>query len=132
MKKERRSFPLVGAVSLMVIFAVVCLTVFAILSLNTSLAGQRLSQKNATVATEYYKAEAQAHEILANIRSGNVPAGVSRSGNVYSYSCKVSNGKALYVNVTVEAANEYTVNLWQVRWTDDWTFDDELEVWDGN
>lgn len=132
MKKERRSIPIVGASSLIVIFAVVCLTVFAILSLNTALAGERLSQKNADSTVEYYKADAVAHEILAKIRAGETPDAVQRAGNVYSYSCKVSEGKELFVNVTVNSADDYNVNIWQVRWTDDWTIDDSINVWDGN
>ncbi|MBE6617004.1 MAG: hypothetical protein E7627_03525 [Ruminococcaceae bacterium] len=132
MKKERRSFPLIGASSLIVIFAVVCLTVFAMLSLNTTLAGERLSQKNADSTVEYYKAEAAAQEILAKIRADETPSEVQRAGNVYTYSCKVSEGKELFVNVTVNSADDYNINIWQVRWTDDWTPDDSINVWDGN
>ena len=46
-KKHRFSFPAVGGSSLLVIFAVLCLTVFALLGLSTVQAGQRLSNASA-------------------------------------------------------------------------------------
>ena len=46
-KKERVAVPAIGGSSLLVIFAVLCLTVFALLSLSTVQAGDRLSDASA-------------------------------------------------------------------------------------
>lgn len=56
---ERRRFspPTVGGSSLLVIFAVLCLTVFALLSLSTVQADGRLSQTSAEAAQAYYAAD---------------------------------------------------------------------------
>jgi len=131
MKNKRDSFPLVGGSSLMVIFAVLCLTVFALLSLNTSEAGERLSQKNATAVSSYYKADTMAEEILAELRLGNIPNGVTVDGNIYSYACPISETQELDVKVIINGT-DYTILSWKCVSTTDWEADNNLNVWDGN
>ena len=58
MDEKRRFLPAaVGGSSLLVIFAVLCLTVFALLALSTVQADGRLSQKTAQAVAEYYDAD---------------------------------------------------------------------------
>ena len=54
-----------GVCSLLVIFALICLTVFALVSLNTAKAGERLSRHQAEAISDYYDADLFAHSILA-------------------------------------------------------------------
>ena len=60
--------PVVGASSLLVIFAVLCLTIFALLSVSTVQADGRLSDHAAKAVVNYYEADAKAEEILAKAR----------------------------------------------------------------
>ena len=69
--KKRFSPPVVGGSSLLVIFAVLCLTVFALLSLSTVRADVRLSEASAQAVSGYYQADCQAEAILARLRSGD-------------------------------------------------------------
>ena len=79
MDEERRSVPPApGASALLVIFAVLCLTVLAMLSLSTVQADARLSDASAETVTGYYAADYQAEEILAQLRTGTVPSGVGK------------------------------------------------------
>ena len=55
-KKQRLSVPVVGGSSLLVIFAVLCMTVFALLSLSTVLADGRLNQASVEAVSAYYTA----------------------------------------------------------------------------
>ena len=55
---------------MLTIFAVLCLTVFALLSLSTVRADGRLSQISARSVEEYYNADSKAQEVLAQLRSG--------------------------------------------------------------
>ena len=96
-KKTFASLPAVGGSSLLVIFAVLCLTVFALLSLSTVLAEQRISQSAAQSVSDWYSADLQAQEIFAQIRSGEIPAGACRTGNVYSYTVTISGSRFLDV-----------------------------------
>ena len=129
-KKTRASVPVVGGSSLLVMFAVLCLTVFALLCLSTVQAGARLSDASAAAVEGYYRADCQAEEILALLRAGEVPEGVSAHGDTYQYECEISDTQALSVEVQVQEGT-YTVLRWQAVSTVEWAADDDLQVWDG-
>ena len=130
--KERRSFslPVVGGTSLLVIFAVLCLTVFALLSVSTVRANERLAQEAETAVYGYYKADCAAEEILARLRAGQRPAGVKEENGIYSYTCPISETQVLAVAVEV-AEPEYTVLRWQAISTAEWQEEEYIHVWDG-
>jgi len=130
-KKESDTFPAVGGSSLLVIFAVLCLTIFALLGLSTVQAGGRLSQASADAVSAYYQADTQAEEILARLRSGEIPEGVTVSGDIYSYSCPISDTQTLVVEVRV-TQDSYSVLRWQALSTGEWVPDDSLPVWGGD
>ncbi|MBP3698976.1 MAG: hypothetical protein J6J01_05810 [Oscillospiraceae bacterium] len=131
---EKRTFSppvVVGAVSLLTIFAVLCLTVFALLSLSTVQADERLSDKSFAAVAGYYAADCAAEEILAQLRAGEIPEGVTAyEGGLYRYGCPISDTQTLVVEVAVEDT-DYTIIRWQARSTADWVADDSLPVWDG-
>ena len=70
-KREKSTFspPALGGSSLLTVFAVLCLTVFALLSLSTVRADLRLAQHSRQAVQDYYAADARAQEILASIDS---------------------------------------------------------------
>ena len=128
--RERFSPPVVGGTSLLVIFAVLALTVFALLSLSTALANDRLSSAAAQAVYDYYQADCQAEAILAQLRQGRQPPGVARQGDVFAYSCPISDTQTLLVEVRLDG-DAYTVLRWQAVSTADWHPDDSLNLWDG-
>lgn len=129
---KRRSFqaPVVGGSSLLVIFAVLCLTVFAMLSLSTVQADKRLSDASAAAVSEYYEADCQAEEILAELRSGQIPEGVSVKVDTYSYTCPISETQELQVEVRIQE-NGWEILRWQAVSTAQWNEDETLSLWDG-
>lgn len=129
--KENRSPALIGASSLLVMFAVLCLTVFALLSLSTAQANARLSEASAQSVKDYYLADCEAEEIFARLRAGEVPEGVSISGDCCSYTCPLSETQKLNVELR-RSGNHWTVLRWQTVSTADWTAEDDLPVWTGN
>ena len=129
-KNTRMSIPVVGGSSLLVIFAVLCLTVFALLGLSTVQAGGRLSQLTAQSVSDYYQADCRAEEIFARLRCGELPADVTKTDDVYSYICPISDTQQLRVELKKEA-EIWTVLRWQAESTAVWKADDDLNVWDG-
>ena len=130
-RDDRFSAPMVGGSSLLVIFAVLCLTTFALLGLSTVQASQRLSQASADAVFDYYRADVQAEQILAQLRSGEVPEAVCVEGSVYSYTCPVSDTKRL--DVAVENRDgTWKILRWQTVSLVDWESDEHLDVWDGS
>ena len=112
-KRSRFSFPVVGGTSLLVMFAVLCLITFAVLSLSTVKAGDRLGEASAEAVMEYYAADYEAERILAQLRSGILPEGVVFEGNVYGYSCPVSETQRLQVSVQ-KVGEDWKVLRWMV------------------
>lgn len=131
MKKEKAAIPMVGASSLLVIFSVLCLTVFALLALNTATSSTKLSQSSAEGTAAYYKADSEANKILAMLRLGDVPPNVHADGNVYSYSCEISESQMLDVTVKINSQSDYTVLKWQRVSINEWKANDTIDVWDG-
>lgn len=131
MNNEKRfSPPATGGISLLVVFAVLCLTVFALLSLTTVQANRRLADASVQAVEDYYAADSQAQSILARLRTGELPEGVKQEDNRYSYVCPISSTQELQVEVAVQGA-EYKILRWQAVSSVDWQADDTLELWDG-
>ncbi len=128
---KKFNFSAVGISSLLVIFAVLCLTVFAILTVSTQTAQLRLAEASRNSVNGYYKADCNAEKILSEIRSGKVLQNVKKDGNIYSYECEISKTQALSVKVKVEG-QKFTVLQWQAVSTAEWENDGKLPVWDGN
>ena len=104
MKKADGPAP-VGGSSLLVIFAVLCLAVFAVLSLSSVRAEGRLSTASAEAVRAYYAADCEAEEILAQLRAGIVPSGVIAEDNRYRYECTVSDTQKLVVEADFVSGN---------------------------
>ena len=101
-KKSRLSPPAIGGSSLLVIFAVLCLTVFCLLGLSTVQAEKRLADASAQAVVDYYEADSEAEMIFARIRNGELPQGVIKNGNVYEYQCQISQAQTLEVEIKRE------------------------------
>lgn len=129
-KKQHSGIPPVGGSSLLVIFAVLCLTCFALLSLSTVRASGRLGDAAAQSTAAYYQADCQAETILARLRAGERPPEVTENGTLYTYACPISDTQTLQVAVRI-TGEDYTILRWQAVSTTDWKPDDSLVVWDG-
>ena len=128
--RERFSPPAVGGSSLLVIFAVLCLTVFALLCLGSVQAQKRLSDASVRAVTAYYEADLQAESIFARLRNGERVDGVRREENRYYYICAVSDSQELVVELCREE-QKWTVLRWQTVPCVESAEDDSPAVWDG-
>ncbi len=57
----------IGYVSIMIIFAVICLTIFAVLSFQSAYSNSALTQKSTVYLREYYDADGRSQEVLAQL-----------------------------------------------------------------
>ncbi len=136
MERERFAPPAVGGSSLLVMFAVLCLTIFALLGLSTVQADSRLSDASAGAVTGYYLADVQAERTLARLRSGQRPPEVvctpQPEGELCTYEYLISESQALQVEVLLRRDGTYAVLRWQAAATGDWQADETLDLWDGD
>ena len=130
MNKENASpVPMTGGSFVIVVFAVLCMTIFALLSLNTALADKRLKDASLKSTEAYYEADCLAEEIFADIRLGNVPEDVTVENGVYSFSCDVSERQRLDVEVTKDAEGWRVIKWHTVPFGD---FEEKgPDFWDG-
>ena len=132
--KKQHSFspPPVGGCSLLVIFAVLTLNVFALLGLSTVQAEQRLAQASAQAVSDYYAADLQAEQLFSRLRSGEIPPQVQHKDGTYRYACPITQQQTLMVELQF-SADEWQVLRWQaVTLPQGSTADELLNVWDGS
>lgn len=128
-KHTHQKFPMIGGCSLLVIFAVLCLTVFALLGFSTVQANKRLADISAQAASDYYRADSQAEEILARLRTGEIPDDVTEKNHIYSFRCIISPTQALLVEVQEE---NWKILRWQTISTIQWQPDESIDLLGSN
>lgn len=135
MNERKFSPPAVGGSSLLISFAVLCFTIFALLALETVEAGGRLSDVSAEAVSAYYEADCAAEEILMQLRAGTMPKGVmldrTAEGDLFTYSCPISDTQTLQVEVEFRS-DSYVIRRWQAVPASNWEADESIELWDGD
>lgn len=142
----RFSPPALGGASLLVIFAVLALTIFALLSLSTVRADGHLSEASAQAVADYYAADRKAQAVLAWLRTGEgkdaldlpedftMETSISeygdRSETVHAYTIPISDTLELQVEVRVDGAEDYEILRWQAVPSQAWEPDVGIELWD--
>ena len=129
-ENTRSSVPLFGGSSLLVIFAVLVLTVFLLLTLTSVQADKRLADASVQAVSSYYGADLQAEEIFARLRAGELPPQVSREENVFWYTCQITETQRLEVVLRQEEAG-WQVLRWQAVAAADTDSPATLPVWNG-
>lgn len=119
--------PISGGASLLVAFAALCLVTFATLGLASVQADSRLYSGVAAMPPAYYAADVEANRVLADIRAGEIPDDVVRSGEVYTWSTPVTDELALYCEVLVRRP-DYEIQKWALERSTPWEGDFGMEV----
>ena len=128
--KKKFNLTSVGGSSILTIFGVLMLIVFALLSLSTARADRNLADRTWQAKEAYYKADREAEEILGRLRAGEVPEGVTKKGKQYSYECSIDDNQQLQVVVEI-SGNDYQIKQWKKVYTGDWQGDNSIEVFGG-
>ena len=126
-----------GAVSLVMIFCVMCLAVFSVLTLATADRESKLSEMTARNAADYYQADYNATLIAAALKNGDpLPAGLdvditwdNRSGTA-SFFLPAGDSQGLDVAISLRG-DTYEILRWQMVYTGSWEPDGFLVLWDG-
>ncbi len=135
----RRGGGLSGAVSLVMIFCVLCLSVFAVLTLSTAMSEKRLSDLAARRTAEYFEADCRAAEIVSDLSAGRTPAGdveIARTGwgeegTLVEFSLPAGGGRTLTVRAVLDGRGGCRVLCWKTGYAGSWETDDTIEIWDG-
>ena len=150
--KQQSTFINIGSSSLLMVFLVLCLTTFAILSLSSAQSDYSFSKKFAEHKTEYYEASSRAEMILGEIDQllaensdqvtarldgkeiDNIPLSCTGADGETVISYQVPSGEKQALNVTLlvtndsEHENYYKIQAWQLISTEEWNGDNSLNL----
>ena len=132
----RRSGSVSGAVSLVMIFCVLCLAVFAVLTLATAVREKTLSDLSAESTASYYEADTEATRTVASLLRGESPAAVrfeqSDDGRVASFAVELGEKQKLDVKVLLRTDGSYEILRWATVYAAEWEADHSIDLWDGD
>lgn len=143
----------VGYVSVMLIFAVICLAVFAVFSFKAAVSSERLNDRSGEFLKQYYVADSSAKETLSALNdialeaaegfgfeeeleaSARTIRGVSAkrtAGGVRaSYTVAINERQELAVEILFSADGKYRINTWCARSAGSGGSGGGMNVWDG-
>lgn len=144
-RENRRSSGIhVGSASIVMIFAVLCLTVFSTLSFVTANHERKLAEKSALAVQQYYQADWACEEMYQRIYehlASGAPAeeltalgvelteqdGVER----VSYSAPIDSEQRLRVTLALLPDGSIRTEEWKAEAVNAWEYSEDIEVWDG-
>ncbi len=142
----------IGSSTLIVIFIVLCLTTFSLLSLGNAKSDALLSGRNADAVREYYRADSLGTEfyrqldgsVAAAARQTSDPDGLKKavarqwkdyydaSDDVFETEIAMNAGQALQIRIQVDWEQAGSrVLTWKVYNKEDYEIDQSMKVWDG-
>ena len=139
-KQEIRRKANIGSSSLILIFIVLCLVTFSVLSLGNAKREDALSRRSADSVQEYYRADAAGEAflqladqaLLKGDKDSLMPYLQSASGT-YRTDVAMNAGQALRVELALDWEQKtYQVLSWKVYHQEDYEIDQSIPVWSGN
>lgn len=126
-----------GSTLVVLVFTVLCLTIFALISLSSTRIDKSMAEAEARMVIGYYEADLLAECILADILEAVVIPTNLRGINILSdgdsevsFSCPISDNKELYVKMSI-FEDSYKIFEWRMRDTNEWETNFDLPVWNG-
>jgi len=133
----------VGSASIVLVFAVLCLSVFSLITFVVAGNSKALVDSEAQLVKGYYEADMLAERILAEIlKSDIIPENIlgvdigvtwdmERNADIVQYVCPLSGSeKWLYVKLSMSMGS-YEILSWKMSDSSDWAADEGMDVWLG-
>ena len=133
----------IGSASIILVFAVLCLAIFTVISFVPALIEQNLIESELRSVGAYFAADALAEQILAQILAadGNVPDIIrdvavhshwdsARETPVFFFAAPMDDYRAIHVAVAING-HSYEILSWRMVSEAIWEADDRLPVFTG-
>lgn len=147
-KKQKGS---IGSSTLILIFIVLCLATFALLSLSNAGGDRNLANKNAEAVRTYYEADSQGEQFVQMVDQAVKEVRKETSdqvkqqqklaeklGNYYNTDSRTAEtdipmdfDQALHVELALDSQENYIIQSWRVYNQKDYEIDNKIPVWDG-
>ena len=139
----------IGSSSLILIFIILCLSVFGLLSLTSARSDLALAQKNAQAVQGYYEADTMGEQFVQMVDqalqvSENAEQLKAALGSYYQKNTEtgadlavtditMERGQILHIELALEPEEKrYEVLTWKVFNAEEYEIDDSMPVWTGN
>jgi len=129
-----------GSASIILVFAVLCLTIFSLITYVVAGNDRVLVDAKVNLVTGYYQADAAAERVIFNLfDSGEAPGSVeihhgfdeTLNTDVTFFSYPISDTKSLFVSLLLHD-DSYDILSWRMYNTDEWEYDGSLNIWTGD
>lgn len=140
----------IGTTSLILVFIVLCLSTFGLLSLSSAKGDWNLADKNAGAVRAYYEADAKGEQFVAmvdRILQDTAAAGLlgadreralkAELGAHYQPDGSVQTdismdfGQALHIELELVGDAGYQIRCWNICHTEEYEIDNSIPVWTG-
>lgn len=138
-KQEIRRKANIGSSTLILIFIVLCLVTFSVLSLGNAKREDALSKRSAASVQEYYRADAageaflqMADQALVKKDRESLSSYLQSETGTYATDVSMDAGQALRVELKLDwEKSTCQVLSWKVYHEQDYEIDQSVPVWDG-
>lgn len=152
-KQENRYKANIGTPSLILIFIVMCLITFGLLSLSTAKSEWNLAERNALAVTEYYRADGEGEAFYqmvlkqtAVVREKSLDSQerkrllVRELGEAYhpeeetvTVQIPMERSQALFIELLLQPEERVDIRIskWKIIQTEDYEIDNSMPVWTG-
>jgi len=133
----------VGSASIVLVFAVLCLTIFSLITLVVASNDRALVEAEVNLVVGYYEADTLAELVLAELKqSDEIPDSIRgvdirtvwhdylEMETVYFYT-RISDFKDLFVHLAFYE-DSFTILSWRMSETDEWEYNPGLNVFVGD
>jgi hypothetical protein len=133
----------VGSASIVLVFAVLCLTIFSLITFVVAGNDRALVDARVQLVSGYYEAEALAESVMFELLTAETtPASIRgveintrwddtlNAVTTYFFS-PISDIKALYVTLAIRD-DSYDILGWRLYSVDEWKFDTSINIWTGD
>jgi len=138
----------IGSASIVMIFAVLCLTIFAALAFETAGYEQRLAEKSASAVEAYYIADGIAEErylqiyqllqsdktavqLHAELEQLGVVVKLEEPQMTLRYAVPIDDMQELQVELLWQENHLLQIERWNTATAAQWDYEDTIQVWDG-
>lgn len=140
----------IGTTSLILIFIVLCLSTFGLLSLSNARGDWNLADKNAGAVRTYYEADARGEQFVQmvdRVLRETADRGLSGTDREAALKEKLAGyyqadgsvqtdigmefGQALHIELTLAEDAGYEIRCWNVYNREDYEIDNSIPVWTG-
>jgi len=131
-----------GSASIVLVFAVLCLTVFSLITFVVASNDKTLVAREAELVVGFFEADARAENIVAQIIGSWVIPEEIEGINIHhewdfqtdtdfvAFSSPISDALAIFVRLAVNS-DSYEILSWRMYNSAEWEYDGGLDVWPG-